>query len=370
MKVREIKASDSRDVERFIRFPFQLYEGNEYWVPPLLPEMRAVFDRTEHPFYQHSRAGFFLAEDKAVAGRVAVLENRHYNEFHAANTAFFYFFEAVNQKEVARALFDKAFQWASDRGLETIKGPMGFHALDGRGILVKGFDVAPATGIPYNPPYYHELLHAIGFRKKSDFQSGLASNLTLPPRVMRVAERVRKRRELWIKSFQSKKEAVLWVSLIKQIYNKTFVYLEDHYPMTEREIRWAVERLLSIADPRLIKLMMKGAEPIGFILVYPNVTRGIKKAKGKLWPFGWLYILWEAKFSRWLDFNGIAILPQYRGLGANALLYSELAKSVRQRKAQRAEVVQVEEENWKSLGEANLFDIDWCKTHRVYVKEI
>ncbi len=369
MEVRKVNPDCRSDVKKFINFPFKLYRTSDYWVPWMRSDAQSVFIRRKHPFYRHSVAAFFIVESgKETLGRIAVINHRLYNEFHGTKTAFFYFFDVVENMAAARLLFEAASAWARQQGLEQITGPLGFHALDGRGILVEGFDSLPATGIPYNYPYYGPFLEKMGLEKKSDFLSGLIGYQDFPERFYKV--RQRGENHFWVKSFSDKKELLGWAETLRLIYNKTFPVLSDHYPMPKEEMDFTVKRLIDIADPRLIKMMMKDKEPVGFILVYPNIVRGIKRANGQLWPFGWFHLLRELKSTRRVDFNGVAILPEYRGRGGNAVLYAALKESLEEFGFEEGEIVQIEEDNDKSLGEAGLIKVKWCKRHRIYIKDL
>ena len=150
--IRPIDTSNRRDVKRFLDFPFQLYRHVPQWVPPFASDAKRMLDRKKHPFYQHSAAEFFIAQEAdRVVGRIAVLDHRPYNEWNHSSTAFFYLFEVENNREAAQGLFEAAIEWARARGLTQIYGPKGFSVLDGMGLLVKGFEHRPALGISYNP---------------------------------------------------------------------------------------------------------------------------------------------------------------------------------------------------------------------------
>lgn len=372
MIIREANPSNRSDVKKFIDLPFNLYGGSEFWVPPMLSDMKAVFRKDVHPFYRHSEAVFFIAEEQGeIMGRIAVMNNRMYNRSHKTNAALFYFFDVYpddDEEEATQKLFKAAATWARERGLSQILGPLGFHALDGRGVLVEGFDVLPATGIPYNYEYYAPLIEENGFRKKSDFLSGTMKYQDFPEWFYKIKERSKER--FWIKSFSDKKEILQWTEKLRLIYNQTFTELFDHYEMSKEEMDFAVKRLIDIADARLIKVMMKDDVPAGFILLYPNIVKGIKKAQGKLWPLGWLHLLRELKATKRVDFNGVATLPKYRGLGGDTVLYSALRESFEAGGFLEGEIIQIEEDNKKSLGEANLLKVNWCKRHRVYIKDL
>ena len=160
MDILTIDTANKRDVKRFLDFPFQLYRRRAAVGAALRSPMRKrMLDRTKHPFYRHSTAEFFIAvKADRVVGRLAVLDHRPYNEWNHSQTAFIYLFEAENDREVSRGLFDAAFEWARARGLTQVYGPKGFSALDGMGLLVKGFEHRPALGIAYNPAYYAALV--------------------------------------------------------------------------------------------------------------------------------------------------------------------------------------------------------------------
>ena len=173
LTVTKIDTGAKSQVKRFIEIPFRLYRGHPQWVPPILVDIKAQMNPNKHPFYDHSEADFFIAHrDGRDVGRIAALENRHFNEYHQTKQAQFYFFECEDDQEVANALFERAFEWTRERGLDTIVGPKGFGPLDGYGLLVEGFEHRQMmTMMNYNYPYYPKLLENIGFEKEVDFVS-------------------------------------------------------------------------------------------------------------------------------------------------------------------------------------------------------
>ncbi|RLD06435.1 MAG: hypothetical protein DRI56_08065 [Chloroflexota bacterium] len=373
MQTRKINFKNKKDVRKFIQLPFDLYQNNAYWVPPLRSDIKAILDKEKHPFYQHSEADFFLVEENSkVLGRIAVVNNHRYNKNSNTQKAFFYFFETVNNAEVSNALFEAAFGWARQHGLKEIKGPRGLLQGDGAGLLVEGFNHSPAMGIAYNLPYYHDLITQAGFEKLVDYYSGYlnADTVKIPEKVIRVAEKVKARRGFWIKQFESKEEILEIAPQIRNVYNQAFRSGEGFSPITNEEMVVIAKRLLSTADPRMIKLVYKKDEIVGFLFAYHNIGAGLRKAKGKLWPFGWFHIMREFKKTKSADANGIGILPEYQGMGATAILYIEMEKIIREFGFEHIDVVQVREDNTASLGEARILNVNWYKTHRVYQKKL
>lgn len=372
MRIRRLETTNRRDVRQFIDFPFQLYRGCRQWVPPLVDDMRLVMDRRRHPFYRHSAADFFVAEEAGrTLGRVAVLDNRLYNQYHGTAKAFFYYFDCVEDADVARALFDAAGDWARARGLTHIEGAWGFLEGEGIGVLVEGFEHRPAIGIPYNYAYYDALLTAAGFRGKTHYYSGyLPGNIEIDPRFYQVAEKVKAQRGFRVRSFASRRELRRWVPRIIDVYNRSFTENLEYFPIGQEEGRAIFERMITAADPRLIKLVLKGDEVIGFLFAFHDISAALQRTRGRLWPLGWIDILLEFKRTRWVNFNGVGLVAGHRGVGANAVLYTEMARSVRDFHFLHAEVVQIEERNAKSMGEMRALGVKWYKKHRVYERAL
>jgi hypothetical protein len=331
-------------------------------------DLRAILNKSAHPFYEHSEADFFIAEQKGkVLGRIGVISNSRANQANNQNSAYFYFFESIDDSSVSNLLFDRVKDWANSRGHDLLYGPKGLLQGDGIGLLVEGFEYVPAVGIAYNFPYYDKLVKQAGLNKKYDYFSGYLDTSTgLSERIKRIAERVKERYGFWVRDFETKDEIMAVAPELRVVYNKAFGGSEGFSPITEEEIKVIAKRMLSIADPRLIKLVYKEDKIIGFLFSYPNICRGLQKTNGRMFPFGWFHIMREFKTTRYMDTNGIGILPEYQGLGPTAVIYAELEKSFREFNFEFIETVQTREDNIASLGESSLFSMDWVKTHRVY----
>jgi hypothetical protein len=380
MDIRQIDLANRKQVRDFLDLPFRIYQDMPQWVPSLQGDERLRLDPKRYPFYKHSVAAFFLAyQDRLPLGRLAVLDNRLYNDHNREKTAFFYMFECQPDPKAARGLFEAAFVWARGRGLERMLGPKGFTALDGLGLLVKGFEHRPALGLPYNLPYYSEYLESFGFEKANDIVSGyLDPAFEFPVRIHELADRLRERRGLRIARFRTRAELRSMLGHLKALYNGALEGTSGGTPITDEEIKAMADQMLWFADPRLIKIVMKvedprqGAErPVGFMLAYPDISAAIQKTKGRLFPFGWITILNELHKTDWININGAGMIEEYRGLGGTAILYSEMFKSVIENPRYRhAEIVQIGMENDKMQREMKNFGVNFYKTHRTYQKSL
>lgn len=373
MTIVQIDLGDRKQVRQFLDLPFRIYRDIPQWVPPLAGDEALRLSPKRYPYYRHSAAAFLLAYagDRPV-GRLAVLDNRLYNDYNHERTAFFYLFECDPDPGAAEALFASAFGWARRRGLDRMVGPKGFTALDGLGLLVKGFEHRPAFGLPYNPPYYPDLIEGLGFQKAAEIVSGyLNPQIPIPEHIHLLAERIRERRGLRIAHFRTRRQLRGILLHLKELYNGALEGTEGGTPITDAEIKSLADQMLWFADPTLIKIVMKADAPVGFLLAYPDISAALQKTKGRLFPWGWAAILRELHTSEWININGAGMLAAYRGLGGTAVLYSELFRSVTDHPRYRhAEVVQIGLENKRMQRELKNFGIDFYKMHRTYQRNL
>jgi hypothetical protein len=309
-----------------------------------------------------------------VVGRIAALENKPFNEYHKTKDAEFYYFECIDDQEVANALFQAVFDWAKARGLDKIVGPKGLSPFDGYGVLIEGFEQRQMMNMTnYNYDYYPKLIEALGFEKEVDFVSCYlpAESFRIPERVERIAQRVMERGKLSVKKFKSKRELLKWAPRIGQTYNDTFIHNWEYYPFNQAEIDYAVDNVFLVADPRLIKIILHEDEIVGFLFAFPDVSAALQRAKGRLFPFGLVDILFEMKRTKTLSGNGMGILPGFQGTGGNALLYYELGQTALGfNQFENVEMTQVAETTHQMRADLkNLNGIEY-KNHRVYRRKI
>jgi hypothetical protein len=373
MKILEINPSDRYRIQQFIDLPYKIYRNTPQWVPPLITDNQRIFDKQHNPYYQHSNASFFLAisADGVAIGRLAVLNNRHYNDFNHEQTAFFYLFECMHDPDASNGLFEAGLDWAGKYGLTKIVGPRGFSSLDGLGMLVHGFEHRPAFGIPYNLAYYPELVESAGFTPLSDIVSGyLSTEVQFPEKVHKISELVQQRRGLFIARYRTRRDLRQLVTQLKGLYNGMIEGTIDNVPLTDDEAKAIANQILWFADPRLIKVIMKGETPVGFLFAYPDISAAVQRTKGRIFPFGWIDLLMEMRRTLWVNINGAGILEDYRGLGGTAILFSEMYKSITGGRFKHAEIVQIGVENEKMQRELHDLGIDFYKTHRIYQRTL
>jgi GNAT superfamily N-acetyltransferase len=375
LSIELLDLQSKKSVQQFISFPFKLYEKVPQWVPPFITDQKTMLNPAKHPFYEHSVAEFFIAKrDGEVVGRIAAIENVPYNRTHDVKKAQFYFFDSIDDQAVADALFARTFEWAKKRGLDTVSGPKGLSAFDGYGIQIEGAEHRQMmTMMNYNFPYYQSLVENFGFVKDVDFVSCHINNdnFNIPEKAQLIADRVRERGKFKVVNFSNKRELKKWVKPIGIAYNKTFVHNWEYYPLTEREIQFSLDDIMMVADPKLIKVIMYNDQIVGFLFAFPDVSAALQRQKGKITPWGIVDIMREFKKTTMVSLNGAGVLPEYQGGGGNALLYSEMAETLKSSgQFTEGELTQVAETTQQMRKDLITMGGKPYKNHRVYQKKI
>lgn len=370
----QVILTNRRQVHDYLELPFRLYKDTPQWVPPLELDARRPFNRNRFAFYAHGAADFFLVNDERglAVGRIAVLENHNHNTYNHEKTAFFYQFECIEDEQAAAILFNAAVQWTKRRGLERIFGPKGFTVFDGLGLLIKGFEHRPAFGQPYNFPYYERLVTEVGgFGDARDLLTGfMDASSDFPERIHELAVRVRERRGLRVTRFKSRRELRQLVPYLKELYNNSLTDTSGNAPLTDDDAHNMGDQLIWFADPRLIKIVMKDDQAVGFLFAYPDISEALQRTGGRLLPFGWIDMLLELRRTKCVNVNGAGMIEGYRGVGGTALLFSEMYKSVAESGYRYGDLIQVGTENERMLRDLGNIGITFHKAHRVYSREV
>ncbi len=373
--ISQIDINNKSSRMKFVEFPFRLYENCPQWVPPFKSDIYMMMNQKKHPYYDHSMADFFIAErDGIVVGRIAALINKPFNEYHQTKDAEFYLFECINDQEVANALFGKVVDWAKAKGMTNLVGPKGFGPLDGYGIQIEGFEHRQMMNMMnYNFPYYQQLVENLGFTKVVDFVSSFINpqNFVIPEKVNKAAEIAIKRGTFEVLTFKNTKHLKQWAPKIGTAYNKAFVKNWEYYPLSQREVDFVVKNVITIVIPELLKVILKDGEIVGFVFPFPDISKAMQKNKGKIGVFDILRIIREIDKTDWISFNGIGILPEFQGLGGNAIIYKTLADAVKGKpRFVNSEFTQVAETAVQMRKDLANLGVRFYKNHRVYQKQL
>lgn len=322
-----IPAETPQLLKQFVTFPFQLYNNNAFWVPPLIKDEMETLDKTKNPVFKNAEAHYFLAKkDGKLVGRIAVIVNHlEVNEIGKKKIRFGWF-DVIDDIKVTEALLNKVFEIGKANQLEYAEGPVGFSNMEKAGILTRGFEEMNTMITWYHYPYYAQHFEQLGWEKQATW---VEYKLSIPPsikeKVAKFSGIIKQRYELSVIRFKNKKEILPYVEEMFDLLNKTYNTLQTFVPIQQYQIDYYKEKYFNFIHPDYITCIKdKTGKLIAFSVVMPSFTKALKKANGSLFPLGWYY-LWQAqrKNDR-AAFYLIGIDPEYQGKGVTAIIFEEM----------------------------------------------
>jgi GNAT superfamily N-acetyltransferase len=365
------------DLDAFIRYQLELYDGNPYFVAPIVAERRDFLNRDKNPFFSHAEVELSVARrDGRVVGRIAAIDDALWNQFHNAETGFFGMFDAPDDPAVAGALLDRAAEFARSRGMKTLTGPVNLSTNHECGLLVEGFDFPPAMMMPYNFRYYGALLEGWGLRKMKDLYAyDLSTALAPPEKVVRVAQRLREQQGVRVRPIDLR-QLPEEIRRLKSIYNAMMDPAWLFLPMNEEEFDAIVARLRPLVRvrPELCLIAEVRGEPVAFSITLPDANRAIQAAGGYLtrWglPVGLARMAWAARSIERLRVLLFGIKPGFRRRGLDALLYLETLRTARRLGYDGGELGWVTEDNELMVRAIESMGARRYKTYRIYERPL
>jgi hypothetical protein len=334
-------------------------------------DREAFLNEKKNPWFEFGKVELFLARRGGkVVGRIAALEDPRYNDFHKVKYGWFGLFECIDDLEVAKALLAEAEKWVKARGLSEILGPANFSSNNEWGFLVDGFDKEPVLMMPYNPEYYLKLVEQAGYGKAKDLWAWEV-DLTkpVPEKIARVAEKVRGREGITVRQANMKD----WdneVRRIKEIYNDAWEKNWGFVPMTDKEFDHLAKDLKMILIPEMTLIAEVKGEAVAFAITLPDANQAIKKANGRLFPFGLVKMLLAMKKIRFGRLAILGIKAGYRKRGLDAILMCDTFVNGRKLGWYGGEIGWTLEDNDMVNRAIELFGAKKYKTYRVYSKQL
>lgn len=328
VEIRQINPTRS-NLKKFVEFQIKLYEGNPYFIPPLVSDEIATLDSKVNPAFDHCESAYFMAyRDGKPVGRIAAMINKQVNEKENSRQARFGFVDFIDDAEVSKALFDTAEQWAKEKGMDNIVGPLGFTDLDNEGMLINGFEELGTMATIYNYPYYPQHIERLGYEKEVDWHEFLIEvPEQIPDKHKRIAEIVKKKFNLRVVKFTSRKALKeQYGQALFELINEAYDNLYGYSRLTKRQIDYYIKIYLGMLNLDLVTLIVDGDDQlVGVGISIQSMSRALQKSKGKMFPFGWWHLLkgLKGKNDR-VDLLLVAVKPQYMGKGVNALLFTDL----------------------------------------------
>jgi GNAT superfamily N-acetyltransferase len=369
--IKEVKSQ--KDLMDFVKFPMELYKTNENYVPPLINDEKNIWNPAENPALKYSEAKQFLAyKNGKIAGRIAVMINHKEAEELKINKVRFGWIDFIDDLEVSKSLIETAVNYAKEKGIKKIEGPMGFTNLDKAGMLVFGFDkLATMIGI-YNFDYYPKHLEKLGLTKEKEWvEFEIVFPEILPEKVLKFNDLIKEKYKLKVLKFGNKKELLPLVEPMFKLLDETYKNLSTYTPITDEQIRTYKEKYFNFIDKDyIICIADENENLISFAITMPSYSKALQKAKGKLFPFGWYHFLKAGKKNDRANFYLIGIHPDYQRRGVTSIIFKEIYDIFKKKGVKFLETNPELEENkniqllWQDYNPVN------HKRRRTYVYEI
>lgn len=374
IEIRELEPTKA-NLRKFTKFQIDLYDGNDYYVPPLISDDVATLNPKVNPAFDFCEAKYFMAyRDGKPVGRIAGIINHQVNEQHGTSNARFGFIDFIDDDEVSASLMAVVEDWAREKGMKKIIGPLGFTDLDHEGMLVDGYYELSTMATIYNYPYYSKHMQRLGYSKESDWVEFVMDVPDgIPDKYNRIADIVKKKFGLKVLKYNNRKKIKEeYGRALFEIVNDAYAGLYEYSTLTDRQIDYYINIYLGLLNLDLVTLVVdKDDKLVGVGISMPSMSRALQKSKGKMLPFGWIHLLkgLKGKNDR-VDLLLVAVKPEYQNKGVNALLFQDLIPYYIKYGYKYAESNPEMETNAKVQGQWEYFTNRQHRRRRSFAKEL
>ncbi len=321
------EAISKAELTAFIKFPFDLYKGNKYWVPPIIADELETFDKLKNPAFDTAEAKFYLAyQNNKIVGRIVAIIN--WNEVKNQNKSKvrFGWFDVIDSIEVTKTLLAKVYEFGKINNLDYVEGPMGFSNLDKVGVLTAGFEEVGTMITWYNYPYYAEHFEQLNFIVEKTYNESKFPFKNVKLEFFdKAQELIRRRYNLTALTFKKTKDVLPFVDKMFDLLNASYANLSSFVSISDKEKKYFKNKYISFINPEYIKFVEdKEHNLVAFAIVMPSYSSALQKAKGKLFPFGMFHLLHARKNSKEVLFYLIGVHPAYQNKGVHAILFKEM----------------------------------------------
>lgn len=374
MKVTIKEVTTRKGLRAFVHFPNELYKDNPYYVPQIESMDRDTLTPGKNHAFEVCEGKYWLAYDEygRVVGRVAGIINHQYNEKVGERMCRFGWIDFVDDQEVSKALMDTVEQYAKEKGMDSLSGPMGFLEFDVAGVLVEGFDKLPTAYGKYNAPYYEKHLTALGYAKDVDFVEYLIKvPEVIPERYARMAKLVSEKYSLRQAALLKRSDINPYIDGIFRCMNAAYSSLHGFSELTPGQCEDLKKQFLSNVSVDYLSIILDAnAQVVAFGVALPSLSKAMQKAKGSLFPFGFVHVLNALKHNDTLDLLLIAIDEQYQNRGVNAMIFDKFAQGITKNGIKYIESTRELEDNTNVQNLWRYLEHDLIKKARLYSKKI
>ncbi len=315
-----------KELKQFVKFPFKLYKNNNYWVPPIINEEVASFDKNENPVFQHADARFFVAiKNNEIVGRIAAIINNTEINVQKLKKMRFGWFDFIDDLEVSKMLINKVQEIGKQHKLEFMEGPVGFSNLDKVGVLTEGFNELGTMITWYNHEYYKIHFEKLEFKIEKEYLENRFPFKNVKPKFFaKISALIKRRYQLTPINFTKTKDIFPYVDEMFDLFNSSYASLESFVPISDIQKEYFKKKYISFINPEFIKYVVdKNHKIVAFAITMPSFSKALQKSKGKLLPFGIFHLLKAKRKSEDVIFYLIGVDPKYQNKGVTAILFEE-----------------------------------------------
>jgi hypothetical protein len=336
------EVTTEKQFRQFYKFQNRLYRKCRYYVPTLDSDQKHSLK--EDPALLYCKRKLFLAYDEngKVVGRVQGIINPRYNEYYNLKRVRFGWFDFEEDPKIAEALIDAVQKWGKAEGMTEIHGPLAYNTLGRQGMLVEGFDKEPQVNCLYNYPYYVDYMQKMGFEKECDWiQYEMDATMGVPEKLGRISKLLVERYGLKVLKIRDvKRDKALKEKLLDQffkIYNESFKAVHNFIPLTKEEQKEMGDHYFAYLKEGLTCMVLdKDGNLAAFGVSMPSLSRAFKRARGKLFPIGWLFILLAFWRYKKVDLMLLGSAPEWHSKGLSAIFHTKLETSYYKMKVKTA----------------------------------
>ncbi|MBQ8386821.1 MAG: N-acetyltransferase [Paludibacteraceae bacterium] len=373
----EIKKITNRiDLLRFVKFGNEFYSNCENFCPSLILDEMATFNTKKNPAFDVCEHVLYMAyKDGKAVGRIAGIINHEANRKWGVKHVRFGWMDFIDDLAVSKALLDAVVEWGKSKGMDGLNGPVGFTDFDHQGLIVEGFDYLVPMASLYNYPYYVQHMEAYGLLKENDWiEMQIYPPQELPERFGRMAKIVQERSHVRVDKVKNCKELVQkygtsYMDVIDQAYQKLY----NFQPLTDRQKRHYCDMYFPLLNFDFVTVVVNEKdEVVGVGVGMPDISKALRKCKGKLFPFGWYHMLKALHSDHYdtFDFLIIAVRPDYQDRGLNAVIIADQHPYFVKYNIHCIETTAIMETNFKNLNHWEVFPHKYHKRRRAYIKAI
>jgi GNAT superfamily N-acetyltransferase/predicted GNAT family acetyltransferase len=370
--IKEVKTR--KDLKKFICLPEKIHADHENWVHPIYMDEWTYFDGKKNKAFSYSDTILLLAsKGEEIVGRIMGIINKRYNEYKKEKTARFGYLETWEDEDVIKALLSAVEDWAREKGMDRIIGPYGFTDQDPEGFLIEGFESRATIATYYNFEWMPGMVEKLGYEKDVDyFVYKLDVPKELPEFYKKILQRVKRKGNFELVELRRKRQIKPWIVPVLDLMNECYIgsNIYGYTPLDKQEMVDLAKRYLPVLDPRFVKVITQEGKIVAFIVGIPDMTEGIKKARGRLLPFGFLKILRAAKKTKQLDLLLGAVKEEFRGRGLDVLMGVGMIMSAQEAGYEVMDTHHELESNVKVRAEMERMGGKLYKKYRVYQKTL